>query len=256
MTSGTDVLDALIAGVNIVELDPEDASVGYGGRPNADGVVQTGRLLHARAEAAGPAGVAALEGVRTAVQSGAEGRRSDRSPPARGRRRAAVRPADGVRHRGRPQHGPVAPDVAGMEAPHRSRPLPGSGSRRESRCRGPRTRRRPRDAGLRRAHRGGAVRHHQLRRHQCRGRDLRGHHNERAGVEDPGPGGRFTDPGRRTVRRQRGRRRRLHRARGGQSVQPSVLSHRRAHAGGGRIRGMPAWRRCAACRATRSNPGC
>jgi N4-(beta-N-acetylglucosaminyl)-L-asparaginase len=34
------VLDALIAGVNIVELDPEDTSVGYGGLPNADGVVQ------------------------------------------------------------------------------------------------------------------------------------------------------------------------------------------------------------------------
>src|SRR5688500_5093483 len=40
MVGGADVLDALIAGVNIVELDPEDASVGYGGRPNADGVVQ------------------------------------------------------------------------------------------------------------------------------------------------------------------------------------------------------------------------
>lgn len=40
MTQGTDVLDALIAGVNIVELDPLDTSVGYGGLPNADGVVQ------------------------------------------------------------------------------------------------------------------------------------------------------------------------------------------------------------------------
>src|SRR5262245_45393886 len=40
ITAGTDVLDALIAGVNIVELDPEDDSVGYGGLPNADGVVQ------------------------------------------------------------------------------------------------------------------------------------------------------------------------------------------------------------------------
>src|SRR5947209_17681067 len=40
MTQGTDVLDALIAGVNIVELDPLDDSVGYGGLPNADGVVQ------------------------------------------------------------------------------------------------------------------------------------------------------------------------------------------------------------------------
>src|SRR5437762_8028956 len=40
MTGGSDVLDALIAGVNIVELDPADNSVGYGGLPNADGVVQ------------------------------------------------------------------------------------------------------------------------------------------------------------------------------------------------------------------------
>ena len=40
MTSGTDVLDALVAGVNIVELDPDETSVGYGGLPNADGVVQ------------------------------------------------------------------------------------------------------------------------------------------------------------------------------------------------------------------------
>src|ERR1044072_4610617 len=40
MTQGADVLDAVIAGVNIVELDPLDDSVGYGGLPNADGVVQ------------------------------------------------------------------------------------------------------------------------------------------------------------------------------------------------------------------------
>jgi isoaspartyl peptidase/L-asparaginase-like protein (Ntn-hydrolase superfamily) len=40
MTQGSDVLDALMAGVNIVELDPLDTSVGYGGLPNAEGVVQ------------------------------------------------------------------------------------------------------------------------------------------------------------------------------------------------------------------------
>jgi N4-(beta-N-acetylglucosaminyl)-L-asparaginase len=40
MTQGADVLDALIAGVNINELDPEEGGVGYGGTPNADGVVQ------------------------------------------------------------------------------------------------------------------------------------------------------------------------------------------------------------------------
>ena len=38
--NGEDCLDAIIAGVNIVENDPEDASVGYGGLPNEDGVVE------------------------------------------------------------------------------------------------------------------------------------------------------------------------------------------------------------------------
>ena len=64
MTEGKDVLEALVAGVNIVELDPEDDSVGYGGLPNADGVVQLDSCcMHGPAKRAG--GVAALEGVRT-----------------------------------------------------------------------------------------------------------------------------------------------------------------------------------------------
>jgi N4-(beta-N-acetylglucosaminyl)-L-asparaginase len=40
MQQGADPLDAAIAGVNIVELDPKDNSVGYGGLPNEDGVVE------------------------------------------------------------------------------------------------------------------------------------------------------------------------------------------------------------------------
>jgi N4-(beta-N-acetylglucosaminyl)-L-asparaginase len=61
---GSDVLDALIAGVNIVELDPLDDSVGYGGLPNADGVVQLDACcMHGPLKRAG--GVAELEGVRT-----------------------------------------------------------------------------------------------------------------------------------------------------------------------------------------------
>jgi N4-(beta-N-acetylglucosaminyl)-L-asparaginase len=40
MRSGTDPLDAVIAGVNIVEDDPNDTSVGYGGLPNEEGVVE------------------------------------------------------------------------------------------------------------------------------------------------------------------------------------------------------------------------
>lgn len=64
LTGGGDVLDALIAGVNIVERDPEDTSVGYGGLPNADGVVQLDACcMHGPKKRAG--GVAALEGVRT-----------------------------------------------------------------------------------------------------------------------------------------------------------------------------------------------
>lgn len=38
--AGGDPLDAVIAGVNIVEDDPNDMSVGYGGLPNEDGVVE------------------------------------------------------------------------------------------------------------------------------------------------------------------------------------------------------------------------
>jgi N4-(beta-N-acetylglucosaminyl)-L-asparaginase len=64
ITGGSDVLDALVAGVNIVELDPEDTSVGYGGLPNAEGVVQLDACcMHGPKKRAG--GVAALEGVRT-----------------------------------------------------------------------------------------------------------------------------------------------------------------------------------------------
>jgi N4-(beta-N-acetylglucosaminyl)-L-asparaginase len=64
MTQGKDVLDALIAGVTIVELDPEDTSVGYGGLPNAEGVVQLdASCMHGPRKRAGA--VACLEGVRT-----------------------------------------------------------------------------------------------------------------------------------------------------------------------------------------------
>ena len=64
MVGGQDVLDALIAGVNIVELDPEETSVGYGGLPNAEGIVQLDSCcMHGPKKRAG--GVGALEGVRT-----------------------------------------------------------------------------------------------------------------------------------------------------------------------------------------------
>src|SRR5688572_6728805 len=64
LVSGSDPLDAVIAGVNVVERDPEDTSVGFGGLPNADGIVQLDSCcMHGPKKRAG--GVAALEGVRT-----------------------------------------------------------------------------------------------------------------------------------------------------------------------------------------------
>src|SRR5205809_4755864 len=40
LNRGGDPLDAVIAGVNVVERDPNDQSVGIGGLPNEEGVVQ------------------------------------------------------------------------------------------------------------------------------------------------------------------------------------------------------------------------
>ncbi len=61
--AGTDTLDACIAGVNIIEDDPNDTSVGYGGLPNEDGVVQLdAAVMHGPTHQAGA--VAALENIR------------------------------------------------------------------------------------------------------------------------------------------------------------------------------------------------
>ncbi len=61
---GTDTLDAAIEGVKIQELDPADNSVGYGGLPNEDGVVQLdASCMHGPTRRAGA--VAALEGIKT-----------------------------------------------------------------------------------------------------------------------------------------------------------------------------------------------
>ncbi len=61
---GEDTLDAIIAGVNTQELDPEDNSVGYGGLPNADGVVQLdASCMHGPTKRAGAVG--SLEGIDT-----------------------------------------------------------------------------------------------------------------------------------------------------------------------------------------------
>ncbi len=63
MRAGADPLDAVIAGVNLVEDDPKDMSVGYGGIPNEEGVVQLdSSVMHGPTARAGA--VAALEGIK------------------------------------------------------------------------------------------------------------------------------------------------------------------------------------------------
>ncbi len=64
MKSGGDTLDAVIAGVNIVELDPRDNSVGYGGLPNEDCVVELdASCMHGPSRRGGAVG--ALRNIKT-----------------------------------------------------------------------------------------------------------------------------------------------------------------------------------------------
>ncbi|MGH7522717.1 MAG: N(4)-(beta-N-acetylglucosaminyl)-L-asparaginase [Gemmatimonadales bacterium] len=64
MSRGTDPLDAGVEAVKLVELDPSDQSVGYGGLPNAEGVVQLdAACVHGPTKRAGAVG--ALEGIKT-----------------------------------------------------------------------------------------------------------------------------------------------------------------------------------------------
>jgi N4-(beta-N-acetylglucosaminyl)-L-asparaginase len=63
LKSGGDTLDAVVAGVNINEDDPEDDSVGYGGLPNEEGVVELdASVMHGPSRRAGS--VASLRGIR------------------------------------------------------------------------------------------------------------------------------------------------------------------------------------------------
>ncbi len=66
ITSGADPLDAVVAGVQIVELNPNDQSVGLGGLPNEEGVVQLdASCMHGPTKRAGAVGC--LEDVAEAA---------------------------------------------------------------------------------------------------------------------------------------------------------------------------------------------
>jgi len=64
LEGGGDTLDAVIAGVNINEEDPEDTAVGFGGLPNEDCVVELDAcVMHGPSRRAGAVG--AIRGVKT-----------------------------------------------------------------------------------------------------------------------------------------------------------------------------------------------
>src|SRR3954467_13871067 len=62
IAKGSDTLDAIVAGVGVVERDPNDQSVGLGGLPNEEGVVQLdASCMHGPTRRAGS--VAAIEDI-------------------------------------------------------------------------------------------------------------------------------------------------------------------------------------------------
>ncbi len=64
LKAGADTLDAVVAGVNILEEDPEETSVGFGGLPNEEGVVELdASVMHGPSRRAGS--VASIRGVKT-----------------------------------------------------------------------------------------------------------------------------------------------------------------------------------------------
>jgi isoaspartyl peptidase/L-asparaginase-like protein (Ntn-hydrolase superfamily) len=66
LLANKDILDALEAGVNVVENDPKVHTVGYGGLPNEDGVVQLdAAIMDGRTHRAGA--VAALERIKNPI---------------------------------------------------------------------------------------------------------------------------------------------------------------------------------------------
>lgn len=63
LQKGMDPLDAVISGVNIVEDDPDDITVGYGGLPNEEGVVELDScVMHGPTHNAGA--VAAIQNIK------------------------------------------------------------------------------------------------------------------------------------------------------------------------------------------------
>src|SRR2546429_2938433 len=72
LKKGGDTLDAVVATVTIVEDDPNDDSVGYGGLPNEEGVVELdASVMHGPTRRAG--GVAGVQKIKNVARLGETG---------------------------------------------------------------------------------------------------------------------------------------------------------------------------------------
>ncbi len=196
--AGADPLDAAIAGVAIVEADPSDHTVGYGGIPNEDGVVELdAAVMHGPTHGGG-----AVASIRNIMHPAAVARlvmkRTDH----------CLLVGEGALKFAR-THGFPEEDLLTDDAAEDLAPL--EGDQRQGR--------RPHPAARRRARPGRpqVLRHPQARhdpllgaRHARRPRL----HDDDLGplLQDPRPRRRLADPGRGAVPRQRGRLGRLDRA--------------------------------------------
>ena len=199
MRAGADPLEAIIAGVNLVEDDPKDMSVGYGGHSQRGGRGPARLLRDARADRAGGGGRLA-GGHQESQQGGQAGDGDHRPHPAGGPGRQALR-GDERDAGGEPPHRQGAQGLALLEAESlRQRQVARAGSlearpRRPGLHQGVRQRSLPRPAEPRDgAPLGGDSRRRPRRLHQ----------HQRALLQDAGAGGRLAAHRRRLLHRQRG----------------------------------------------------
>ena len=96
LAAGARPLDAVVEGVTLIEDDPEELTVGYGGLPNEDGVVELDAAVMDGPTHRGGA-VAALRSIRHPTKVARLVMEQTKRRAARGRRGAEVRPGAGLR---------------------------------------------------------------------------------------------------------------------------------------------------------------